>query len=75
MGGKSEEEGNTGKRVKTSTTFYAHRLILQDGATTLAEMSKSGEESNTNTTFSITDVSPEIFRLLLYYLFVWREDC
>ena len=67
VGSKSEEEGNAAKRVKTSTTFYAHRLILQDGATMLDEMCKSGEKSNT--TFSITDVSPEIFRHLLYYVY------
>ena len=55
------------KRAKTTTAFYAHRLILQDGATTLAEMCKSGEKSNT--TLSITDVTPEIFRHLLYYVY------
>ena len=66
VGSKSEEEGNTGKRVKTSTTFYAHRLILQDGATMLDEMCKSDGKSNA---ISITDVSPEIFRHLLYYVY------
>ena len=65
--GKSEEEGNAGKRVKTSTTLYAHRLILQDGATSLAEMCKLGEKSNN--TIPITDVSPEIFHHMLYYLY------
>ena len=66
VGTQSEIGRNTRKRAKTSTTFYAHRLILQDGATMLGEMCKSGGKSDA---ISITDVSPEIFRHLLYYVY------
>ena len=66
VGTQSEIGRNTRKRAKTSTTFYAHRLILQDGATMLGEMCKSDGKSNA---ISITDVSPEIFRHLLYYVY------
>ena len=71
-----EEAVETGdksrKRSRASTcTFYAHRFILQQGSSMLSEMGKS------NTTVSITDVSPEIFRHLLYYVYggkVSEED-
>ena len=68
VGTQSEIGRNTRKRAKTATTtFYAHRFILQDGATTLAELCKSG--GSAVTTISITDVTPGIFRHLLYYVY------
>ncbi|KAL7529520.1 hypothetical protein ACHAXR_006200 [Thalassiosira sp. AJA248-18] len=54
----------TRKRTKTSTTFYAHRFILQDSAPALEEISKSGGGT---TPIPIFDVKPDIFRHMLYY--------
>jgi len=62
------EQQTKGKRKRTkasTTTFSAHRIILQKCAPTLYEMCKAdGEEGNT--TISITDVKPEIFKHMLY---------
>ena len=57
-----------GKRAKTTTTFYAHRLIVKDGAPLLAELCKPSAGGNV-ATVSITDVEPDIFRHMLYYLY------
>ena len=54
-------EEHTNKKSKTTTTFYAHRFILQDISTMLAELCKSDERGGV-TTVSITDVKPEIFK-------------
>ena len=63
-------DGSSRKRAKSTTTFHAHRLILQDGASTLAEMCKpSSRGRDAATSVSITDVEPEIFRHILYYLY------
>jgi len=54
------------KRAKLSPVkFYAHRLVLIDSANTLAELCKGGDM----TPVSITDVKPDIFRHLLYYVY------
>ena len=54
--------------IKTSTTnFYAHRFIVQDVSSTLAEMCKPGEE--TVTTVPITDIEPGVFKHILYYMY------
>ena len=57
-----------GKRAKTTTTFYAHRLIVKDGAPLLAELCKPSAGGNV-ATVSITDVKPDIFRHMLYYAY------
>ena len=62
-------DARAGKRAKTTTTFYAHRFILHDGASTLAEMCKQTSGGEATTSVSITDVKPEIFRHMLYYLY------
>lgn len=55
------------KRAKTApVTFYAHHLILQDGAPTLAELCKS---SKNKSPIHIKDVKPHIFRHMLYYIY------
>jgi len=62
----SEEHSN--KKSKTSSPFYAHRLILKNNASALYEMcGGSGEEGIT--TLSITDVKPKIFEYMLYYVY------
>ena len=66
--GEHAAKSNARKKAKTSpTTFYAHRAILQQCASVLYDMCGSGEEHST--TIQITDVSPEIFRHLLHYIY------
>jgi len=68
------------KRAKTSssaTTFYAHRLILENTSSTLAELCKtaasssssSGDMTSSPIRIPITDVKPETFRHVLYYIY------
>ena len=57
------------KKAETTTTFHAHRVILQDGASMLAEMCKPSQVGDSTTSVSITDVKPEIFRHMLYYVY------
>ena len=64
----SQSDEHTNKKSKTTTTFYAHRFILQDISTMLAELCKS-DESGGITTVSITDVKPEIFKHMIYYTY------
>ena len=60
------------KRAKTTTAFHAHRNILQKccSSTVLGELCKADGEGVT--AISITDVTPEIFRHLLYYVYGGR---
>eukprot|EP00984_Skeletonema_dohrnii_P018857 scaffold8920_cov84-Skeletonema_dohrnii-CCMP3373.AAC.3 len=56
------------KRAKTSAAklYYAHRLILQHYS---AELSALCTTSDGMTPIIITDVKPEVFRHLLYYVY------
>lgn len=67
VGCDSQQGGNVRKRAKTSTftTVHAHRFILQDVSSTMAELCKS--DGGEVTTVRIDDVNPDIFRHLLYY--------
>ena len=65
---ENEKVDTTGhKRAKTTTSFHAHRNILQKccSSALLGELCKSGGEG----VVSITDVTPEIFNHLLYYVY------
>eukprot|EP00984_Skeletonema_dohrnii_P002601 scaffold912_cov121-Skeletonema_dohrnii-CCMP3373.AAC.2 len=64
---KSDSESDR-KRAKTSTEklYYAHRLILQHYS---AELSALCATSDGMTPIIITDVKPEVFRHLLYYVY------
>ena len=57
-----------GSESETSTTFYAHRFILQDVSTTLAELSNASD-GGVSTPIVITDIKPDIFRHMLYYMY------
>ena len=68
VGSGSEQGDNNCKRAKTTPTkFHAHQLVLQDGAPMLAELFKPGGEKST--TIPITDVKPDIFHHMLYYMY------
>jgi len=65
--GSLQSEEHTNKKSKTTATFYAHRFILQDISTMLAELCKPDEGGVT--TVSITDVKSEIFKHMIYYAY------
>ena len=64
--GKEDDGGN--KRVKTTTPFYAHRLILENCAPMLAAIGGSNESGGV-VTASVNDIKPEIFKYLLFYVY------
>ena len=66
--GSCQNEKHANKKSKTTTTLYAHRFILQDISTMLAELCKS-DEGEGITTVSITDVKPDIFKHMIYYAY------
>jgi len=69
VGGQQQTKGTRRKRAKTSaTSFHAHRNILQNCAPTLYEMCGKSDGSGI-TRVSITDVSPEIFKHMIYYAY------
>ena len=57
-----QNEDNVNKK-----SFHAHRFILQDVSTMLAELCKPAEGGIS--TISITDVKPEIFKHMIYYAY------
>ena len=71
VGGEQARGDARGKRLRTSTTFYAHRFILQECTSALGELCKSVGDS---ATITITDVKPDIFRHMLYYLYGGEVD-
>jgi len=64
----SEIEEDRSKRSRSSTSFHAHRSILQICAPMLASLFESNEDRPVRAA-SITDVSPDIFRHLLFYVY------
>ena len=68
VGGSDTFQRSTeNKKAKHSTTFHAHYPVLQCNAPVLADMCKSGRVKATSVL--IQDVSPRIFRQLLYYVY------
>ena len=65
-GSRQNEEEHTNKKSKSTTTLYAHRFILQDVSTMLAELCKPAQDGGDITTVSITDVKPDIIKHMLY---------
>jgi len=63
------EVGGHKHNIDTTATFYAHRLILKKCAPSLYDMCVSSEGGNTVTNVPITDVTPEIFKHMLYYIY------
>ena len=67
---QSNEDEHTSKKSKSTTTFYAHRFILQDISTMLAELCKPAQDGGEGVaTVSITDVKPKIFKHMIYYAY------
>ena len=68
---KDEDDGDDDdgtKRVKTTTPFYAHRLILQKCAPMLAAICRSSD-SGGMIKAPVNDIKPEIFHYLLFYVY------
>ena len=63
VGAESANSNTRKKRAKTSTTFYAHRAIMQKSSSVLNGLCKS------EASVSIADESPDIFRHVLHYLY------
>lgn len=61
-----------GQDSTSCDNFYAHRFILQACAPSLAELCEGTEKV---TSVTITDVRPEIFRALLYYVYGGEVSC
>jgi hypothetical protein len=59
----SADENEGQKKAKSLTSFHAHRLILKKCAPMLADLFGS------NDTAPITDVKPDIFHHLLFYVY------
>jgi len=72
----SEIEEDRSKRSRSSTSFHAHSQILNICAPMLASLFESNEDRSVKVA-SITDVSPDIFRHILFYVYggrVPKED-
>jgi hypothetical protein len=66
--GELQSKNNASKVAKIEPVkFYAHCLILRACSTILAELCNS--KGDPTTPIKITDVSPDIFRHLLYYIY------
>jgi len=67
--GKQPSKNNAEKVAKIAPVkFHAHCLILNNaGSAILAEFCDS--KGDPSTPIEITDVSPEVFRHLLYYIY------
>jgi hypothetical protein len=74
--GEHQSKNNAAKVTKiASVTFHAHCLILKAGSAILADLCES--KGDPTTPIEITDVSPDIFRHLLYYIYggkISKED-
>mmetsp|Transcript_13569 Transcript_13569/g.29503 ORF Transcript_13569/g.29503 Transcript_13569/m.29503 type:complete len:408 (+) Transcript_13569:38-1261(+) len=67
--GLQKRGGGARKKAKVSQiTFYAHRFILQQCTTTLAELCGSGGDQSSHVVL-IPDAKPDIFRHLLHYIY------
>jgi hypothetical protein len=74
--GEHQSKSNAAKVAKiTPVTFYAHCLIVKACSAVLADLCNS--KGDPTTPIEITDVSPDIFRHLLYYIYggkISKED-
>jgi hypothetical protein len=65
-----QPKDNAPKIAKASPeTFPAHRCIVENCSSILADLCASGGEENGTIPISIDNVSPDIFRLLLSYIY------
>ena len=65
---EGREDNDRNKKVKTTTPFYAHSLILQKRAPILAAICGSNDSGGV-VTASVDDIKPHIFNHLLSYVY------
>jgi hypothetical protein len=71
VGIEEQPKDNAMKASKTATvTFPAHRLIVENCSTILADICESNDDGKTPV--PIDNVSPEVFRLLLSYIYAMK---
>jgi hypothetical protein len=74
--GEIQSKNNAAKVAMIApVTFYAHCLIVRASSTVLADLCDS--KGDPTTPIKITDVSPDMFRHLLYYIYggkISKED-
>ena len=69
VGGEEQLKSNAMKIAKTaSVTFPAHCIIVENCSSIFAELCESNGDDRT-TPIQITGVSPDVFRLLLFYMY------
>jgi hypothetical protein len=69
VGEEEQPKNNAMKIAKTSpVTFPAHRCIVENCSSIFAELCESNGDDRT-TPIQITGVSPDVFRLLLFYMY------
>ena len=67
--GEEEQPKNNAMMAKTSpVTFPAHRIIVENCSSIFEELCESNDDDRT-TPIQITGVSPDVFRLLLSYMY------
>ena len=70
VGGAPVRSTHNRAKPLTATTLYAHRLILQKcTANVLGELCTSAKGADETTTVLISDVKPDIFKHMLYYIY------
>jgi len=69
VGGEQQTKGKRKKAKASTTSFHVHRNILKKCAPTLYEMCGVVDRGEI-TTVSITDVTPEIFKHMMYYVYM-----
>ena len=69
VNGAEQPKDNARKVAKTSAvTFSAHRLIVANCSSIFAELCESNSDNRT-TPIQIDDIAPDVFRLLLFYMY------
>jgi hypothetical protein len=67
--GEEQPKNNAMKVAKTApVTFPAHQLIVENCSSIFEELCESNDDDKTNP-ISISGVSPDVFRLLLFYMY------
>jgi len=69
VNGAEQPKDNARKVAKTSAvTFSAHRLIVANCSSIFAELCESNSDNRT-TPIQIDDIAPDVFHLLLFYMY------
>jgi hypothetical protein len=67
VGGERPQGNATNKAETTPGTFFAHRAIVRSCSSILADM--CGSQGDGTTRIDISGISPDVFHLLLFYMY------